>query len=303
MRQVLAIAVLAASALPAHAQNDDAVTYRVHEKDTLELIAAEFYGDRNAASWIAAENKLAKGKQVHSGDRLKVPVTREIVTSKGDTFETLAATYLGDASRAPLLADANAMSVDDSLATGTTLVVPVHVVHIAPASESLASIAQLYLGDPKQAALLQKLNGLDKAAVEKGDSVVVIGVALHVKASKIPPLDAEAKSRRDEQHQVATTAADALPKAQAAWLTGDFAAVKGLLSPLAGKLDYLDTRTAIDVGLLLGKAHVAFGETDAAVAAFAGVVSRKPGFTLGAYAESPKVIAAWQKAGGHVEGG
>jgi hypothetical protein len=303
VKRAIAIAVLAASALPAHAQNDDAVTYRVHEHDTLELIAAEIYGDRTAASWIMAENKLGKGKQVHAGDRIKVPVTREIVTSKGDTFETLAATYLGDASRAPLLADANAMSVDDSLATGTMLIVPVHVVHVAPASESLASIAQLYLGDAKQAALLQKLNGLDKTGVEKGDSVVVIGVGVHVKPSKLPPLDAEAKSRRDEQHQVAQSAADALPKAKAAWLTGDFAGVKTALTPLAGKLDYLDTRTAIEIGLLLGKAHCAFGETDAAVAAFTSVVSRKPGYTLGAYAESPKVIAAWQKAGGHVEGG
>jgi hypothetical protein len=67
-------------------------------------------------------------------------------------------------------------------------------------------------------------------------------------------------------------------------------------------MHYLDVRTAVALGMLAGKAHVAFGEVDAAAAAFTQVLARKPRLTLGSYAESPKVIAAWQKAGGRVDG-
>jgi len=296
------LALLFVYAAPALAQPEEAVSYRVHESDTLELIAAEFYGDRSEAVWIAAANKLRKGKQVQHGDRIKVPVTREVVTNKGDTFETLATTYLGDASRASYLAEANGLSIEDSLATGTTLTIPLHVTHVAQGNETLASIAQQYLGDPKQGALLQKFNGLDKASLEKGDSIIVLGLGVHVKPSKMPPLDTDSKARREQQRKLVAAVGEALPRAKAAWLQGDFAAVKSALAPLAEQMDYLDTRTVVEVGVLLGKAHVAFGDSDAATAAFAQVLNRRPRYALAPYAESPKVIAAWQKAGGRVEG-
>jgi LysM repeat protein len=295
------VAVLAAYAAPARAQGDDAVWYRVREGDTLELISAELYGDRAEATWIASENKLKKGKQVHAGDRIKVPVTREIVTSRGDTFESLAAAYLGDASRAPYLAEANSMSIEDGLATGTTVTIPLHVTHVASATETLASVAQLYLGDGKQAALLQKLNGLDKTTLDKGDSVLVLGIGLRAKPGKLAAPDAEARARREHQKRSVAAVAAALPRARAAWYQGDFAAVKAVLAPLGDDLEYVDAHTAVDAALLLGKAHVAFGENDAAIAAFTQVLNRRPRYVLAAYAVSPKVIAAWQKAGGHVD--
>src|SRR5256885_2096865 len=162
MKRLLCATLVVAYAAQARAQSDESVSYRVHESDNLELIAAEFYGDRAEAIWIVGANKLRKGKQVQHGDRIKVPVTHEIVTNKGDTFESLATTYFGDASRASYLAEANAMSIEDSLATGTLLTIPLHITYTAQGSETLASIAQLYLGDLKQAAVLQKFNGLDK---------------------------------------------------------------------------------------------------------------------------------------------
>ena len=300
-RAVIAAAVLVALVAPARAQ-DDAVAYRVKQGDSLELIAAEFYGDRSLAGWIAAENKLTHGRTVHGGDRIKVPIAREVVTAKGDTFESLATTYLGDASRAPFLAEANAMSIEDSLATGTTIVIPLHVTHVAQGTESLASVAQSYLGDARQAEMLARYNGLDKTTLEKGETIVVANLHVRVRPSRLPALDADAKARRDAQHQAVADASEALPRAEAAWLQADFAGVKAALARVADEVDYLDTRSAVEIGLLLGRAHVAFGETDAAIAAFAQVLDRRPRYRLSPYADSPKVIAVWQKAGGHVEG-
>ena len=83
------------------------VTYRVQKGDSLDLIAAEFYGDRNDAIFIMVENKMQQPRKLNPGERLRIPVTREIRTEKGDTFESLAQRYLGDSKRAPFLAEFN----------------------------------------------------------------------------------------------------------------------------------------------------------------------------------------------------
>jgi LysM repeat protein len=303
------LALLVALVASAHAQVDtaDTVSYRVRAGDTLDVIAAEYYGDKAQAVFVVTENHLADPKThrirgVSPGDRVKIPVTREIATAKGDTFESLAQTYLGDARRATFLAEFNGISIDDSLAAGTALALPMHVTHTATAGESLAMIATYYYGDARQADLLKRYNNLDHNSIEKGDSLVVPNLHVHVRAGRQPPLDAESKERRDRQRKAIADAAEALPRARSAWLLGDFAGVKAALEHLADDADYLDAKTAIEIGVLLGKAHVAFDEKDAAVAAFARVIDRRPRTLLSAYADSPKVLEAWRKAGGHVEG-
>ncbi len=280
----------------------DTLTYRVKRGDSLELIAAEFYGDHTHMIFIMVENKLQHPRALNPGERIKIPVTREITTAKGDTFQTLATTYLGDERRAGYLADFNQMSADDSLATGTPLTIPFHVTHTGAATESLASISLAYFGDAKQAELLRSYNNLDKTSIEKGETIVVPIFHVRVRTSKLPPIDADASTRHDEQRKAALAAASALPVARTAWLQGDFFGVKSALALLADKLDYLDTPTAIEVGLLLGKAYVAYDDTPSAVAAFSQILDRQHKVDLSPFAESPKVLDAWRKAGGHVQG-
>lgn len=301
-----ALLVLALLASTAYAQNDDTLTYRVRQGDTIDVVAAEFYGDKTLTMFIISENKLLEPKQykaraLRPGERLRVPVTREIATAKGDGFDQLAQTYLGDSKRAQYLADYNNLAIDDNLPAGTPLLVPVHVTHTAQTGgESLTAIAQLYYGDGKQAELLKKYNGLDRAGIDKGESIIV--PLLRAKSIKTIPLDADAKDRRDKQKKAVADAQLALPKARGAWMVGDFEGVKAALTKIADETDYLDAATAVEVDVLLGKAHVAFDEQDAAVAAFTHALDRRPRYTLAAYTDSPKVLAAWRKAGGHVEG-
>jgi LysM repeat protein len=306
MRLLVLAAVLAAAApsTPAWAQHEagDTVAYRARQGDTLELIAAEFYGDRRVAKLIAIENHMKKPRPLGAGERLRVPIDRTIVTSRGDTFESLAQTYLGDARRAGFLADFNGMSTDASLPTGTQLSIPFHVQHVATDAESLAKVAEDYYGDARQADLLRQYNNLDKPSLEKGDTILVPVLSVHVRSAKLPPLDADARARRDKQRQVVAEAAAALPRARTAWLEGDFAGVQAALAQLGDETDYLDTPAAVEIGLLLGKAHCAFGETDQAVDRFKQVLDRAPRETMSAYADSPKVIAAWQQAGGRIDG-
>lgn len=292
MRALLVVIALAATAWA----QGNTQSYRVKQSDTLDVIAAEFYGDRAQARLIVAENKLKK--RVQPGQRLRIPVTREIITEKGDTFESLAQTHLGDARRAVVLADFNEHDVSDIPPIGSPISIPIQVTHVAPNDESLASIASQFWGDSKQADVLRRYNFLDKNSLEKGESVIVPMVKVRVR--KPPSLDADAKARRDEQRKTAADAAEALPAARTAWLQGDFAAVKTTLEPLAERVDYLETQEAIEIGLLLGKAQLAFDQPQEAIASFTRVLDRKPTHTLSAYSDSPKVIEAWKKAGGQL---
>jgi LysM repeat protein len=284
----------------AAAQPTTTQVYKVRQKDTLDVIAAEYYGDRAHATFIIAENKLKNGR-IQPNTRLRIPVTKEITTPKGETFSTLAATYLGDERRAPFLADFNNLPLDDSLATGTAITIPFHIAHTADATESLASIASHFYGDSKQADLLKRYNFLDKNTIEKGEQIFVPVLDVRVRASKLPPLGTQAKDRRRQVQKIAEATAIALPAARAAYLQGDFAHVRVLLEPFADQLEYMNSATAIAIGLLLGKAHLAFGNVDGATAAFKQVRERKPTHKLTHYSESPKVIDAWKQAGGLVQ--
>lgn len=274
--------------------------YRVKNDDSLDVLAAEYYGDRAQAKLIVAENKLKK-KVISGGMRLRIPVTKEIVTDKGDTFESLAQTYLGDSRRAVVLADFNEHEVTDIPPIGTELSIPIQIQHTAQGTETLASIATLYWGDAKQAEMLRRYNFLDKPSIDKGESVIVPMLKVHMR--KPQPLDADAKARRDAQRDAETAAERAVPLARSAWVQGDFTGVKAALEPVAGKLDYLDTPVAIEAGMLYAKAQLAFDDAASqqhAVETLTHVRNRKPTHTLTAYRESPKVIEAWKKAGGQL---
>lgn len=294
MRALLALVVL--TRIAAAQPDANVMSYRVQKGDSLDLIAAELYANRDDAVFIMAENKMPKPRKLNPGERLRIPITRDIRTEKGDSFESLAKKYLGDEKRAGVLADYNHRSIEDSLATGTELTIPFRITHTATATESLASISTTYFGNAKHADEIAKWNGLDKTSIEKGEQVEVPVLDVRVRDTRLPPLDADSQARDKQRRDAIALAQTALPAAHAAAMQGDYARVKDALAPLADKTDYLDTDTAIEVDLLLGRAHVAFDDTALAVAAFSRVLVRKPRYELSPYYDSPKVLEAWQKA-------
>lgn len=278
----------------------DVLAYRVRSGDTLPLVAAEFYGDhQRTIVWIMVANKLTRQRKLIPGEKLSIPISRDITTASGDTFASLAKAHLGDADRAPLLAEFNGMDPAVSLATGTALVLPLRVTHTAAGRETLAQISRWYFGDTKQAEMLRRYNHLETTQLDKDDTVIVPSLRIRVRADKMPDIDAEAMSRRAQRKQCNADAVTALSRARTAWLRGDFTGVKRALSSVATKLDYLEADLAAEVGILVGKADIAFGDTPSAVAMFRQVLGRQQR-ELSTYHESPKVIAAWKQAAGRI---
>lgn len=294
-------AVVAVVALTSHAHaDDDTVIYRVRPGDTLKLVAAEYYGDhQHTTIFLMVANKLHRQRKLIPGEKLRIPVSRDITTARGDTFPSLAKAYLGDETRAAFLAEFNKMSPTVSLATGTVLTIPIRVTHTAAGRETLEQISQWYFGDAKQAGMLRAYNHLETSQLDKNDSLIVPDLRLRVRAEKLPAIDAAAMARREQQKQTNAEALVALPRARSAWLQGDFAGVKNALGGFANKLDFLEAGMAADVGFLLGKAYVAFDDAASATAIFALALTRQHR-ELSAYYESPKVLAAWTKAGGKI---
>ena len=287
---------------PAFAQDAtvDTITYRAKDGDTLGLIAAEYYGDRKKAILIMAENKMERSRALKNGERLKIPINREITTSPDDTFETLAGTYLGDARRGVYLAEFNHMSPDDRLPAGTPLHVPFTVQHRAPATESFATVAASYFNDKSQAEMLRGYNFMtDRTSLEKDETIQVPLYNVRVPASKMPAVDADAKARRAARRDAATRAASNIPRAWAAWRTGEIDIIDTLLVDL--DVDYLDTDEAVDVALLRGLAAAAKGKKELAIESFKAVRARKESHVLRKFDYSPKILELWKEAGGSTD--
>ena len=300
----IAVALLIITALRvAHAQDatNNTVVHRVKPGDSLELIAAEFYGDRTKAVFIMVENKLTHARPLKPGERLRIPISREVTASPGDTVESLAAVYLGSARRGRFLADFNGISPEDSLPAGTLVNIPFTIVHTAAATESISDIAKAYFGDGKNAELLRRYNFLDKGSLDRNESLIVPVYHVRLSTAKLPALDAESKARREHRREASARVAKALPAARQAWKDGDYAGVKRALAQLEPDLDYLDTSEAVDVGVLLGAAHVAYDDAELALASFKRVVDRQAKHVLRRYEYSPRILAVWQKAGGQIE--
>lgn len=282
----------------AAATPSDTIAYRVKSGDTLELLAAEYYGDRNHAVFIMVANKILHPRPLKVNEQIKIPISREVTTAPGDTFETLAQTYLGDSRRASFLAEFNGISTEEKVAAGATISVPFHVIHTAAAEESLASIAAAYFGNSQNGEMLRRYNFLDKDTIGNREKIVVPIFHVRVRSSKLPPINADARARSERRRVASEQAASILPAARAAWRAGDYATVKRGLAGL--DVDYLDAKAAVDVGMLLGAAYIAFDDVETALATYKHVIERKAKFELDAYAASPKVLEVWQRAGGKV---
>ncbi len=302
-RLALAIAIVAgtlgAVATPARAQELKTIKHRAQVGDTLELLAAEWYGDRQYAVFIMNANRMTHPEKLRKNQKIKIPIQQTITASVGDTLEGLAEQHMGDARRAPFLAEFNNLPQGATIAAGQVVEIPFHVTHRAAARETVESIAATYLGDSKKAELLRRYNFIDADALEPGEKIVVPIYHVRVRSSKLPPPDPKSAEREARLREMEEKAMRALPTARAAWRDGEYTTVKKVLVDI--DLDYLPADTAAAVGVLLGSAYIAFADIDSATATFEKVLRRKPGHAIKAYYFSPKVRAVWERAGGAVD--
>jgi hypothetical protein len=295
-----ALAVVFAALLswvPASAQ-PRYITHRAKPGDSLQLLAAEYYGDRRHAVFIMVANKIAHPRPLKRRERIRIPVGRDITTAAGDSFKSLAAAHMGDERRAGFLAAFNGSTEDASIAAGEEIRIPLRVTHTAAARVDIGVLAATYLGDRSKASFLKDYNFLTKDYLTKGESIIIPILRVRVRQSKLPAPDEESAARISKRREMQELAARALLLAQAAWRSGDYTSIRKELSAI--DTDYVDADAATKIGLLLGSTYIAFSDTPSALAAFRKVLERRPDHELDEYEHSPKIRAVWKQAGGKV---
>jgi eukaryotic-like serine/threonine-protein kinase len=105
------------------------------------------------------------------------------IVRPGDTLEYLAAELYGSRDLAVFLMLANGMSHERPLRAGERLTVPTTWRYTAVEGDTLALLAEAYLGDPRRAPFLASWNGLpDDATLAEGQEVTIPFHEIHVAA-------------------------------------------------------------------------------------------------------------------------
>jgi phage tail protein X len=183
-----------------------ALVHVVQSGDTLAALAERYYGRIQLERILVAANRLdlAGGTPLVSGMHLLLPTVTYVTVGKKETWANLALRHLGSTERADVLSlanDSNPWLVPEE---GSRVLIPYNLAILAPQDETVVSIAQKYLGDPKRAWMLTRYNNLKKAQIERGTVILVpltelelIGAA---KAETTDPerlnLDTSANERR-----------------------------------------------------------------------------------------------------------
>ncbi len=174
MRRPLALVLLVALALP-FASPAHAFPHVLKPGESLARIAEQVYGRIEFERVIVAANGLDVGGGVATtpGQRLEVPAIEHVRVQAGDTWGSLAATWLGHVDRQDVLSAANDSSPWMTPAEGAEVIVPYNLRVIAGPNDTIVSIAQRFTGNRERAWVLDHYNFLKGKAVKRGDVVLV----------------------------------------------------------------------------------------------------------------------------------
>ncbi len=152
-----------------------AFTHVVQPGETLASIAEHVYGRIQHERILVAANELdvQGGLSIIPGMRLEVPAVSYVRVRKGDTWQTMAAEHLGSPKRSDVLAIANGTNPWLPAEDGAEILIPYNLRLIITSPDTLPQVAYRYLGDAKQAWMLEQYNNAKSIELRRGDVVLV----------------------------------------------------------------------------------------------------------------------------------
>jgi LysM repeat protein len=271
------------------------IIHTVRPGDTLELLAAEYYGNRRNAVYIMAANNMTHPRALRTGLRLKIPTAWHYKLKKGETLDHVAELYVGDKRRAPFLAEFSGYRNVEDVRPGQDIVIPFHLSHQAQAQETLGMVAAALLGDSRKSDLLRSYNFRQSGQLARGERIVVPITHVKVRESKMPKFGdvaaEEVLARRATSARVAVGFEDAMRL----YRNGQFAEVISRLIKMLAEEDPTEDEIA-QMQELIAFCYVALDQQDLAVRAFREVLNRKPATRYDEAEISPKIRAALEAA-------
>jgi len=158
--------------------SDDASAFShvVSPRETLAQIAIRMYGTPRFETALVGANALDAhgGSAIVPGQQIEIPAPSHHRVTEGETWPELARLYLGDKRRAEVLARANGAVSWVAPVAGQEIEIPAVVAHIAAEGETMAGLAQRYLGDMNKAWELDIYNDRkNDQKLLRGDVVLV----------------------------------------------------------------------------------------------------------------------------------
>jgi LysM repeat protein len=303
--------ILAALLLLCSVAEARVVFYTARAGDTPESVAADYYGNRSLALFIAEGNGVRDGK-LKPGQRVRIPTAYKYKLRKGDTLEGLAQRLLDDKRRAGHLAQVNGMKLTDKLREGQELLIPFQHLHTAGAPESLSAVSRAFYGDTSKAKLLADFNFRSQPMLAKGEKLLVPIAHVRIRAVRLqappppapregrtPPPPTVAAASADEarrrEEELAARVASQLSQAEKSYKEGAYQEVPATLDKLLAAEDPSEAQLA-EIFRLKAFAYVALGMEELASNAFREVLARKPDVSLDEATVSPKIRAALDRA-------
>jgi ribosomal protein L15/phage tail protein X len=277
----------------------DAHDHVARAGETLDQLATAYYGTVSRAMIIRAANGFLHPDdgRLLEGERVKIPEVTYHRASAGDTWETIADRYLGSPRRGRFLAEMNGAEETSALAEGQVVKVPYQLLYVLAPDETLKSVAKHYLGGAFSAAWLQGYNLFKKKkTLGRGDALLVPLVNVEfteeakarIKAAAGPDPTAE-----DKEFQVG--AARAIAALREDYAKGRYVRVVAEAERLLGT-GKLTVPQQVGVYKYLASAYVAFGDVEAAVAAFLEALVKQPDMELSPITTSPKILEVFRDA-------
>ena len=278
------------------ASSSQAFSHIVKPGETLSQIAARVYGDARRETVLAGANALdvQGGSAIVAGMRLEIPAPGHHTVIAGDTWNTMALTWLGDPRRSDVLARLNHAVAWVDPPVGLAVEIPAIVAHIASDGDTSATIAARYWGDANRGWELNAFNDRRETPLRHGEIVLVYlpdlelsdtGKAEALLASELGHTETDT-ARLDIQRR-----ADAeLPRLKDEIRAGLYVAAVGRANRIIASGPLTRPQLAIAYRALL-EAYVALGATAEAVTACAAWRANEADPRLDRTLTSPKVRA------------
>ncbi len=286
--------------------------YTAKNGDTVESVAAEYYGNRSLAPFILEANGLHDPK-LKPGSKVRIPTAYHYRVHHGDTLEGLAQKFLDDKRRAPFLASFSGLGSgkNDKLREGQDLLIPFQHVHVAQAPESLQSVARAFYSDPSKAKMLGDYNFRASPMLARGDKLLIPIAHVRIRAvrlemakaketssavaPKAPVPTAPSQEAQKREEELAAHVASQLTQVESKYNEGSYQDVPSALDKMLTEEDPSEAQLA-EIFRLKAFAYVALGLDELAVQAFREVLARKPDEKFDEATVSPKIRAAFERA-------
>ncbi len=292
------LAWVVASAVVAAAPSAEAFVHVVQPGQTLAQIATQLYGDASKAAILAEANGLTTVQALlPPGSVLIVPAPQWVRVEARDSWESLAARYLGDDRRGPQLAAWNGVGrARRPPEPGAVIRIPFVLRHVVGREESWETIAARLVGDRHQERLLTAFNRPASRRPAEGEVVLVPLIDLQLSATG---REAEARERARQPDARATEnqqqAASQLRTIESLFRDGRYAELIAQTSRLLGLAD-LTGNQIVTLQKMLAFGYVALGEDALALGAFGEALRRQPDLDLNPITTSPKILRVFRQA-------